>query len=88
MAMNCADARDLLIDRLMDEPDPEEERRLETHLAGCSACRAAAGQMAEAWEPMEALGVSTPPPPDPVALIRFGRRIERPRARLAGPLQA
>ncbi len=87
MAMNCEEARDLLIDRLLDELDPEERRRLETHLSGCPDCRAAAREMSAVWEALGSLG---PPPADPASLVRFGRRLERerPRTRLAWPLLA
>ena len=48
--MNCADARERLVDRLLDDLTAEQAGLLEQHLAGCPACRADAASMESTWE--------------------------------------
>lgn len=65
--MNCAQARDLTLERQARRLSPELERGLEAHLAGCGACERA--ERAER-ELTGLLATRLPRAPAPVALVR------------------
>lgn len=80
MTMNCQDAREWMIDRLYGEPPGELETRLESHQAGCEACR---GE----WDRLQALAAAldgwTDPSPPAGLTERVLARLARKRAETA-----
>lgn len=78
--MHCQDAREWMIDRLYGELPGELESRLETHQAGCEACRVE-------WDRLQALAAALdgwPAPSPPAGLTeRVLARLARRRAETA-----
>ncbi|HEX6999581.1 MAG TPA: zf-HC2 domain-containing protein [Gammaproteobacteria bacterium] len=58
--MSCEDTIALVADRLMGLISPEDETRLDAHLAGCAACRAEAETMTAVWDDLGSLEVDVP----------------------------
>ncbi|HEX2088868.1 MAG TPA: zf-HC2 domain-containing protein [Actinomycetota bacterium] len=56
--MNCAEARDLLPDRVVGALSLMDERRVDRHLARCTKCR---GEQAALEEAIAAIGLALPP---------------------------
>ncbi len=79
--MNCETATDLVVDSLMDDLDPQDEEKLEGHLASCGECATAANEMRQLWDGLGRLQVPTRPTPE--SMVRFGRQLERSRRRPA-----
>ena len=50
--MTCDETAALLTDRLYGVLIPDDERRLEDHLAGCASCRREADGLAAMWTEM------------------------------------
>jgi hypothetical protein len=58
--MSCERTTEWLSDRLKGELSAEDERLLETHLAGCPACRAEADAVTALWADMGAIEDDVP----------------------------
>jgi predicted anti-sigma-YlaC factor YlaD len=58
--MNCEQTTELLSDRLKGLLSPEDEQRLEAHIASCAACREEAAAIAELWTGMGELADEVP----------------------------
>jgi predicted anti-sigma-YlaC factor YlaD len=58
--MNCEETTELLSDRLKGLLTPEDEQKLEAHLASCAACREEAVAIAELWTGMGELTEEVP----------------------------
>jgi hypothetical protein len=58
--MNCDETTELLSDRLKGLLSPEDERKLEAHLATCAACRDEADAIAALWSDMATLADDVP----------------------------
>ena len=60
MTASCAEIQPLLAAYALEALEPEERLRVEAHLAGCAACRAA---LAEYQAVAEGLALAAPPVP-------------------------
>lgn len=60
--MNCDQAREQLTDYLTREMPVPERADLESHLAGCAACRRELGSLETAWSNLGALPAEVPGP--------------------------
>jgi hypothetical protein len=58
--MNCEETTGLLSDRLKGLVAPDDERRLEAHLAGCAACREEAAAVDALWAELGAVDDDVP----------------------------
>lgn len=80
---DCDVTIDLIIDKLMDDPDAPNARESDAHLQTCAACAGEAARMRQIWN---SLGDLDAPAADSKSLVRFGRDLERRRpARLRTP---
>ncbi|HSS08786.1 MAG TPA: zf-HC2 domain-containing protein [Acidimicrobiales bacterium] len=74
-----------LLSALVDsELTPEEQVRVEEHLAGCPTCRTERDQLAQVRGVVRDLPALDLPPPLWVQLMRTGRRKSRPAAWVSG----
>lgn len=67
--MRCETAQDLLIQRWLGEIEPDSDRDLAHHLAGCAACRVRETAQNQLDQPMESLRALSPLPPQGTAVM-------------------